>query len=207
MPNPEAESRIRGQEYGRSNGASADARAWVLTLILLTAADPSLAQDPSAAFPAHGAPPADRRSLSRSETPWLDEVRTQRQAWEDRRQATRDAFEASRRLADPQGAAHQEAWEEDVRRRREAHKQHMVQDRQRFRVLGQPSQPWYASQNPARAPDTTGTDRGERSDQPTVPHPDTRSLDTATVFDPPAASPADPHAPQIWDNSWYYRGY
>ncbi|MBV5346606.1 hypothetical protein JZU46_00015, partial [bacterium] len=58
-------------------------------------------------------------------TPWLDEVRTQRQAAEARRQANRESFEARRRANDPWGAAQHEAWEDNVQRRREARKQRL----------------------------------------------------------------------------------
>jgi hypothetical protein len=179
MRNPEAQFRKPTRKQPRLPACrSVDVRAWALSLLLLTVVEPSLAQDPQTTSPPPLAPAADRGQPPRSEMPWLDEVRTQRQAWEARRQAARDAFEARRRLADPQGAAHQEAWEKDVHRRREARKQRMEQDRQRFRVLGQPPQSWY-----------------------------TQSPDSGTVLDPPIAPQGEPHSSQIWDNNWYYRGY
>ena len=208
MRNPEAQFRQPPQGHScLSASRSVDLQAWALALLLLTAGNPSLAQDPQTTAPPPEAPAADRHQPPRSEMPWLDEVRTQRQAWEDRRQAARDAFEARRRLADPQGAAHKETWENDVRRRREARMQRIEQDRQRFRALGQPPHPWYTPRQ-AGVPDAAGGGQGERSSQPTVaPHPDAWGQDTGTLSDPLMAPQREPHLPQTWDNNWYYRGY
>ena len=124
---PSAETRAR-----RSAGRPWSALAW--SLILLSGA--GLAQDPPAA--------ARTATADSSATPWLDEVRAQRQAWELRRQSAREAFEARRRLADPHGAAYQE----DIRQRREARQQRLEQERERLRELGQPPAPWYAPAGP-----------------------------------------------------------
>ena len=53
-------------------------------------------------------------------SPWLDEVRAQRRAREERRRAAKEAMDARRRWIDPWGAAQQEAREQEVQRRRGA---------------------------------------------------------------------------------------
>ncbi|HSO81095.1 hypothetical protein [Thiocapsa sp.] len=119
-------------------------------------------------------------------TPWLDEVRAQRQAWETRREATRSAYEARRRANNPRAAAQQEAWEEDVRRRRADRLERMDQERELFRSLG-------PDQLPPPWPWVTG--------MPTLPEigsgatsPDTPGEES--IFAPPG-----------WDNHWYFRGF
>ncbi|EGV18744.1 hypothetical protein [Thiocapsa marina] len=119
-------------------------------------------------------------------TPWLDEVRAQRQAWEARREATRSAYEARRRANNPRAAAQQEAWEEDVRRRRAARLERMDQDLEIFRSLGpgQPPLPW---------PWVTG--------MPTLPELGSGPTTSATPGDTPI------YVPPGWDNHWYFRGF
>jgi hypothetical protein len=128
-------------------------------------------------------------------TPWLDEVRAQRQAWEARREATRSAYEARRRANNPRAAAQQEAWEEDVRRRRAARLERMDQDLELFRSLGpgQPPLPW---------PWVTG--------MPGLPELSSGAAtpDTPSTQDTPS-SPGDApiYAPPGWNNHWYFRGF
>ncbi|NCC28952.1 MAG: hypothetical protein EOM22_12625 [Gammaproteobacteria bacterium] len=119
-------------------------------------------------------------------TPWLDEVRAQRQAWEARREATRSAYEARRRASNPRAAAQQEAWEEDVRRRRAARLDRMDQDLEIFRSLGpgQPPPPW---------PWVTG--------MPTLPEIGSGPATPGAPGDTPI------YAPPGWDNHWYFRGF
>ncbi|MFB1487334.1 MULTISPECIES: hypothetical protein [unclassified Thiocapsa] len=120
-------------------------------------------------------------------TPWLDEVRAQRQAWEARREATRNAYEARRRANNPRAAAQQEAWEEDVRRRRADRLEFMDQERELFRSLG-------PAQLPPPWPWVTG--------MPTLPE----TGSGATSPDTPADEPSI-FAPPGWDNHWYFRGF
>ncbi|WP_147431182.1 hypothetical protein [Thiocapsa rosea] len=119
-------------------------------------------------------------------TPWLDEVRAQRQAWEARRDATRNAYEARRWANNPRAAAQQEAWEEDVRRRRAARLERMEQELEIFRSLGpgQPPLPW---------PWVTG--------MPTLPEFGSGPATSGTPGDTPI------YAPPGWDNHWYFRGF
>jgi hypothetical protein len=72
----------------------------------------TLAQTPG---PAPGEPRADPGEL-----PWLDEVRAQREAWEARRKAEKEASDARLRMIDPWGAAHMEAHEREAEARRDA---------------------------------------------------------------------------------------
>ncbi len=114
--------------------------------------------------------------------PWLDEVRAQRQAWEARRNSARQSYEAWRRLNNPRGAAHREAWEAEVRWRRAARLDRMEQDRELFRRLG-PNQlppPW-----PTKGPAAT-----DESNKAGLPPPET------PIFAPPG-----------WNNHWYFRGF
>jgi hypothetical protein len=136
---------------------------------------------------------------------WLDEVRAQRQAWEARRQAAKDAVNARRRLNDPWGAAEHEAREKESQRRRDAVLERAERDRDAF--LGQP--PWenanlWESGPPPPLP-------GQRTTPEASPQPD------AVGSNNPAPSPAQtpgeqrgdpaPYSPSGWDNRWYYRGY
>lgn len=114
--------------------------AWTLQL----QASPGTERQPSAPDAQPMSPedwPTGADGLSAS--PWLDEVRAQRQAWEARRKAAREDFEARRRLNNPLGSARQEAWEEDVRRRRAERQQRIDREREMFRSLGElpPSMP------------------------------------------------------------------
>lgn len=141
-------------------------------------------------------------------TRWLDEVRAQRRAWEERRKAKREAFEARRRMADPWGSAQQDAWEDEMERRRSTRRQQMEQQRGLFRGPGpaKPPPPW--------------TDVGE--DQPHFPTPGQTPMEPMSqdglpgiftepeglgIVYPPSTPPRGPYSPPNWDNLWYYRGY
>lgn len=139
---------------------------------------------------------------------WLDEVRAQRKAWEDRRKANREAFEARRRMADPWGSAQQEAWEDEIERRRETRRQQREQQRELFRGIG-PS-----------GPPPLWTDGGEGQAQFPTPGQtpmEPRGQDSASeifaepeglgIIYPPSTPPRGPYSPPNWDNLWYYRGY
>jgi hypothetical protein len=142
---------------------------------------------------------------------WLGEVRAQRRAWEERRKAARESFEARRRGAGPWGSAQHEAWEEEVERRREARRQQREQERELFRSLG-PTEPplrWPERMDHpggfATAP-TPGSPPGDTmvtdGSPPALPQP----LAPGVVY-PPGPPPRGPYSPQDWDNLWYYRGY
>ena len=73
---------------------------------------------------------------------WLDEVRAQRQAWETRRDATRQAMDARRRWVDPWGAAQHEAREREVEQRRQANRDRIELERQFFRSQRPPLGPY-----------------------------------------------------------------
>ena len=119
-------------------------------------------------------------------TPWLDEVRAQRQAWEARREATRSAYEARRRANNPRAAAQQEAWEEEIRRRRADRLERMDQERMLFRSLGpdQLPRPWPWVTGMPTLPEI-----GSGATSPDVPGEE-------SIFAPPG-----------WDNHWYFRGF
>jgi len=138
-------------------------------------------------------------------TPWLEEVRRQRQAWEERRHSAREAFEARRRVQDPWGAAQQEAWQEDVQRRRQARREQMEQDREYFRNLApSESPPWAAPIAPPASPMGTAPWPPGPSQAPGIlsqEHP----APAAKIIEPP--QPPAPATPPDWDNLWYYRGY
>ena len=181
-------------------------RTAFLALLLPMVGSPAEAQDQPPRASDAGAPSADVPAPTGPATPWLDEVRAQRHAWEERRQAARDAFEARRRLADPRAAAYREAWEADVRRRREVRMQRMEQDREFFRGLSQPPPLWYQSQDPVSG--TPPRDSKEIPDHLTETRaPGTEGQSAGTVVSPPAATLHTPYSPQNWDNLWYFRGY
>jgi hypothetical protein len=168
-----------------------------LSLALLVVGSPGQSarahEDANTLLSSPAYPMLDEPGAPEAPTPWLDEVRAQRQAWEERREATRQAYEARRRANNPRGAAVQEAWEEDTRRRRAARMERMAQDREHFRQIGPPEpplgQPW------APPPWTT--------DHPPPP-PD---LGAST----PMVIPGQPEDglpnPPGWDNLWYFRGF
>jgi hypothetical protein len=168
-----------------------------LSLALLVVGSPGQSarahEDANTLLSSPAYPMLDEPGAPEAPTPWLDEVRAQRQAWEERREATRQAYEARRRANNPRGAAVQEAWEEDTRRRRAARMERMAQDREHFRQIGPPEpplgQPW------GRPPWTT--------DHP--PPPPELGANT------PVGIPGQPedHLPNPpgWDNLWYFRGF
>lgn len=110
-------------------------------------------------------------------SPWLDDVRAQRRAWEARRKAARDELKARRRAKNPRASARQEAWEEDLRQRRSQRQERIDQERELFRSLG-PAPP------------------------PTVPAP---SKQEGEAPFPPAGDPM--LKPPGWNNLWYFRGF
>ena len=134
---------------------------------------------PSFATPEPGMPPPIDLGAPDGVPPWLDEVRAQREAWEARREAARERHEQRRRLANPRGAAQQDAWEEDLRRRRAERREHIEQERERFHGSW-PSQMWPLIQD-----DPSDTDEHTET---TPTHP--------SAFTPPG-----------WNNLWYFRGY
>jgi hypothetical protein len=151
--------------------------------------------------PAQGQAPGQVPALSSETLPdyqdplpqWLDEVKAQRQAWEERRRAAKEAIQARRRLTDPWGAAQQEAREQEIQRRRDARMEEFERDRDTFHAPG----PWH----------------GPKDQGPPPPRP-TNTAPPAGSTRPPDpdgtdSSPAEPatHAPVGWDNRWYYRGY
>jgi hypothetical protein len=189
-------------------------RGTLLALALLAAAETASAADQVAPPPEQAvtqdaaAPPEPAAPLA---TPWLNEVRAQRHAWEERRKAVREDFEARRRINDPWGAAQKEAWADEVERRRDARRQHLDQERERFRDLG-PSHPptvWpdlTDPQNPFTGPpgqfSTPSTEaKGDGTRAPVGEPP------VGGIVYPPGAPPTAPYSPQDWDNLWYYRGY
>ncbi|NCC26702.1 MAG: hypothetical protein EOM22_00745 [Gammaproteobacteria bacterium] len=154
---------------------------WIMILPGALAADTSPGAPVQHLPPLYGEPPAPTAS-----TPWLDEVRAQRQAWELRRDASRSAYEARRRANHPRAAAQQEAWEEDVRRRRAARLERMDHDRDLFRSLGpsEPPPPWpFAGGMPAWPEIGSAT-------------PPAGNAGETPLFVPPG-----------WNNHWYFRGF
>lgn len=125
------------------------------------------------------------RSTAEVQPLWLDEVRAQRRAWEERRDAARSAFEARRRAHNPWGAAQQEAWDAEVQRRRAARIERMDQEHDRFRNLGPGRAPFLWPLDPPFAPEL-----GAGPDPPPVTPPG------ESLFVPPG-----------WDNHWYFRGF
>lgn len=206
---------------------------WVLALAILIlnpAAQADAGDAPQDGSPPPPAYPAGTYPSGPGEMPplnathpanrWVDEVRAQRQAREERHKASREAFEARRRAADPLGAAQQEDWEEEVERRREARRLRMEQDREHFRSLG-PTEPlpWGGYDAMLPPPDLVpGEALGVPSEatahpfafplQPIEPPPETAAYPPVAPAGRPSAVPGgSPYSPQAWDNLWYFRGY
>ena len=123
---------------------------------------------------------------------WLDEVRAQRQAREERRRADKEARDAHRRWIDPWGAAQKEAREQETRRRRMELMEHVERDRQEFRNWG----PWGFRPNPWQ-------EKPVRSPAVTPRPKDADAAPAIPLGDPQASSYPLPG----WDNRWYYRGF
>lgn len=116
---------------------------------------------------------------------WLEAVRAQRRALQERRRAQ---HQARRRALDPVGTARQEAMEEEFQRRRQEMRDMIAQDRWLFLNFG----PWLS---PLRTPPGMSPPRGLAApDRPPDPADDTERSPSAD--DPPE-----------WDNGWYFRGW
>ena len=136
---------------------------------------------------------------------WLDEVKAQRQAWEARRQAAKEAVNARRRLNDPWGAAQQEARESEIERRREAILEQVERDRDAFHSQRpwQNTNPWESSPPP---PPPSQPAQVQTPPQPNPATPDGTALNPAQNPNQDTAEPYT-YSPSGWDNRWYYRGY
>lgn len=124
---------------------------------------------------------------------WLEAVRAQRRALQERRRAQ---HQARRRALDPMGTARQEALEQELQRRRREMRDMIAQDRWLFLNFG----PWLAP----------------------MPSPPVGNAPAGGPTDPPGEPPADPtgqtqeHTEPVprqmdelpeWDNGWYFRGW
>ncbi len=133
-----------------------------------------------------GTPPAGKHNpapASSDGSPhWLDAVRAQRQAIQQRRRAK---HEARRRAIDPLGSARQEAHDQEFERRRRELRERIAEDRKLFMNSGPWQKPWpEAPQFGPHFMPKVG---------PGLPPPDA------------ASSPSE--EPPEWDNGWYYRGW
>lgn len=154
----------------------------------LLAASHLEAQEPPAAPPGTGSVPGEPEAVHR----WLDEVRAQRQAREERRHAAKEAMDARRRWIDPWGAAQVEAREQELERSRNAFLQQIERDREAFRN----QIPWVPPNDPWQ----------EEVAGPVPEFPAAAEADAAGHPEPPPPPPS-PFTLPGWDNHWYYRGY
>ncbi|HYN78784.1 MAG TPA: hypothetical protein VES73_13460 [Lamprocystis sp. (in: g-proteobacteria)] len=206
MPNPDIGDRRHWPTRFAPRRAGPSAALVVVMAILLSPlrshADETQAVDRAAPASTNtaGSAPMNPRSPA-----WLDEVRAQRQASEERHQANRDAFGARRRPKEPWAAAQHEAWQARVQQRREARKQRIDQDRERWRTLGAaPPTPW----DPPPPPPTTAANANPSVPTATDPAGATPAYSPDGVGSyPPAAAGGRVYAPQDWNNLWYFRGY
>jgi len=155
----------------------------------LLAAAPLGAQEPGPPPmpPAGAIPPAPEPVYQ-----WLDEVRAQRQAREERRRAAKEAMDERRRHINPRGAAKQEAWEQETQRRRDVFMEKIERDRRAFRDRA----PWGPTHNPWQ-------DKG----LDTRAEPRSSSNPNSAQGTGQALTPSSPYPLPGWDNRWYYRGY
>jgi hypothetical protein len=136
---------------------------------------------------------------------WLEEVKAQRRAWEERRRAAKEAINARRRLTDPWGAAQQEARDKELQRRHDAMIEQFERDHEAFRnQVPWPSSPsrWDQGAAPAAGQSAPTADAPapiqEHIDAPPPPAPERAPQNTAN---------SSTYPPSGWDNRWYYRGY
>lgn len=150
--------------------------------------DPATNADQAAATePPPQAAPAEPQALPEGTPRWLDAVRAQRRAQQDRRRAEHSA---RRRALDPLGAARQEARKQEFLRRRREVQDQMAENRRWFRNFG----PWMAP-----LPSPPGTLQA-------VPGASTAD----TEAPPESASPSTPSTgqpPSEWNNGWYFNGW
>ena len=121
-----------------------------------------------------------RPAASISGDPWLDAVRAQRRAWEERRQANRDFLDGYR-PSGPRVSGYGDSHHEEYQRRREALRERIARDRELF-----------FNQVPWQTVPTPEPPKGEG--------------ETNNPAAPPLPPPPYPPLPG-WDNRWYYRGY
>ena len=176
-------------------------RATAVAVLMVSA---SMAQTPEQASSSHPPTPtevapaadiADTPAQSRpQDTPapqdlaprWLDAVRAQRRALQERRRAQ---HQARRRALDPVGTARQEALEQEFQRRRQEMRDMIAQDRWLFLNFG----PWLAPlPSPPGASLPSATSPPERATEPNSA---------------PDDSQAPVHELPDWDNGWYFRGW
>jgi hypothetical protein len=181
-------------------------RAWLsisLMLILLNAAAPASDSPPTAtsqqsapaadpgnplatAAPARAAP-QDTASPHDGTPRWLDAVREQRRALQERRRAQ---HQARRRAIDPVGTALHEAQEQEFLRRRREMRDMLAENRRLFLNLGPWLTPW---------PAPPGS-------MPTAPTPaphDAQAAPGQVQTD----LPPQPYELPNWDNGWYFHGW
>ena len=119
---------------------------------------------------------------------WLEAVRAQRQAWEERRRASQEAMDARRRQYDARSSTYPEARQQEHLRRREALMEHIERDREHFLNQG----PWQPP--PLPTPPTT----------PVAPEPPA----SGTPGSAPGSESRLAYPPLPgWNNRWYYQGY
>ncbi|NBC13414.1 MAG: hypothetical protein GVY09_08730 [Gammaproteobacteria bacterium] len=171
-----------------------------LIAVLLLSAAAATAQPAGSAADAYAqAPPATAARAGSDSQPapqgspapddmvprWLEAVRAQRRALQERRRAQ---HQARRRALDPVGTARQEAMEEKFQRRRQERRDMIAQERWLFLNFG----PWLS---PLSTPPGVAPPAGPA---PFEPPPD-------FVDDAERVPSADD--PPEWDNGWYFRGW
>jgi hypothetical protein len=118
---------------------------------------------------------------------WLEAVREQRRALQERRRAQ---HQARRRALDPVGTARHEAMEQQFLRRRQEMRDLMAEERRLFLNLGPWLTPWPPP--PGGVPPTPGTPSPEHA---------------AATGDTTGEAPGPGQEPPEWDNGWYFRGW
>jgi len=136
-------------------------------------------------------PPPDSMPTAEPEPArqWLDEVRAQRQIWQEQRRTAQKA----RRRIDPWGAARQERQEQEAQRHHDAILEHIEHDREAFRNQG----PWQLHQRPWQT-------EAFRFSAPPSSQPPANAAAGASGQAPPRTLT---YPLPGWDNRWYYRGF
>jgi hypothetical protein len=182
---------VSADAWGEDESASAQTSAEQVAPLPPAQPSPQSSPTPSSQ------PPAPPQDAIDPVDEWLDEVKTQRRAWEERRRSAKEAVNARRRRADPWGAAHQEAHEKETQRRHDALMEQVERDRETFRNQG----PWQGQGPWEQGPPPPSVR------QPMVPADQPQVGGTQEPLAPNSAAPPPAYPPSGWDNRWYFRGY
>lgn len=183
---------LSAQQHGNASEAASGATE------ADAAADTGVPAPPSTAVQL---PPQDTSTPDDGVPRWLDAVRAQRQALQERRRAQ---HQARRRAIDPIGTARQEALEQEFLRRRREMRDLIEQERWLFLNFGPWLRPWPAPRSTIIT--AAGTAKTEATDELMPPASSPSEL-TPSDSVPSSGEPRPAVELPDWDNGWYFRGW